>query len=376
MAEFENEKFNYNKHVKKNLRKWRDDFEIEYCSRLNYSAIAQKMQDDFGITTSPQKISAMFETEIEPAASREVKLQELVALSQMFNIPLQNIYEYPNAVAYSDIECSSLLKPNKKNGHSSVNQLSNRFYIGNYYCYYFKAKHYDDQLTPIETSTIEEAKMTISIENGHSVVTLQEMKTNKTFNGELMPSFTLTGKLYLFENTNIAYSFIRDASGRRAMALMFTYINLSADIRYYMTVAVMTFSLNQTHSPLFQKMAVFKEQQDYSNAKTEEILRGILALNTSPLVIEKKTLENLIEQDETLKELVSSEKALKECYVFSESSIRSNAFCITDNNEKTQKMLCLRKNSLLPAREIVSEPDYFADFIRQYQIEHRKDANR
>lgn len=361
--------FRYNSHVKQKLIAWRDSFEEANSARLNYSAIAKKMEVDFHIKTSPQKISAMFDS----ASDREVKLQEVAALAQIFNIPLQNICEYPNAPA-SNIDLSKLVSQSKTR-QSSIKQLNNSFYAGDYYCYYFKAKHHHDQLKPVEESDIEEATLKISIENGHTVVTLKEIKSSTTFYGKPMPSFTLTGNLYHFENTDIAYSFITDETGRRAMALMFTYLNLSADIRYYITVAMMTFSLNQTHNPLFQKMAVFRVRQNYDKPETAEILRGILALNTCPIVIDEETLNKLIDQDEVVKRLISSEKALKKCYIFSEAVIRSNSFFISDENEKIQKILQLRKNSLFPAHEIISEPDAFADFIKQYQCAQLKEID-
>lgn len=360
--------FRYNLHIKQKLIAWRDSFEEANSARLNYSAIAKKMEVDFHIKTSPQKISAMFDS----ASDREVKLQELVALAQIFNIPLQNICEYPNAPV-SNIDLSNLVRQSKTK-QSSIKQLNNSFYVGDYYCYYFKAKHYEDQLKPVEESDIEEATLKISIENGHTVVTLKEMKSDTTFYGKPMPSFTLTGNLYHLENSDIAYSFITDETGRRAMALMFTYLNLSADIRYYITVAMMTFSLNQTHNPLFQKMAVFRVRQNYNMPKIAEILRGILALNTGPIIIDEETLNKLINQDEVVKRLISPEKALKKCYIFSEAVIRSDLFFISDENEKMHKILRLRKNSLFPAHEIISEPDVFADFIKQYQCKQLEET--
>lgn len=363
--------YNYNKHVRQKLKMWKDVFEeANHGATLNYSAIAKKMEDDFGIATSAQKISAMFESEDEPTASRSLKLQEIAVLAQLFNIPLLDICEYPYTFV-SDMELPTLIKQTKEQ-RSSIKPLNNDFYSGRYHCYYFRPKHYQDRLKPVEESEIEEAILDISIENGHSDITLKEMKTSTTFKGEKMPSFTLTGKLHYFENQDMAYSFITDKLGRRAMALMFKYINLSADIRYYMTAAMMTFSSNQTHNPLFQKMAVFREPQDYKNTETAETIRGILALNTSPIIIDEDTLKELTANDEVLKKLVSPGKALKTCYVFSEAAIRSNSYFISDENEKVQKILQLRKNSLLPAHELVSEEDYFADFIKEYQIKNRK----
>ncbi|MGN9154662.1 hypothetical protein ACTM9K_13595 [Bariatricus sp. HCP3S3_E12] len=363
--------YNYNKHVRQKLNTWRKNFEdANHGATLNYSAIAEKLIEDFGIKTSPQKISAMFDVKNEAAADRVLQLQEVAALAQLFNIPLLDLCEYPDA-AISDMDLPNLVKLTK-NQRSSIKHLKNDFYSGDYYCYYFRPKHYQDRLKPVAESEIEEAILNISIEDSHTTLTLKELKTSTTFYGKQMPSFTLTGPLYHFENPDIAYSFIKDPTGRRAMALMFTYLNLSADIRYYMTVGMMTFSSNQTHNPLFQKMAVFRDPQDYRDTEVAETLRGILALNTGPIIIDEDTLEELREHDEILEKLVSPAKALKKCYVFSETGIWSNAFFISDENEKMQKILQLRKNSLLPTHEIVSEPDYFADFIKKYQLKNRK----
>ena len=57
------EEWNYNTTIKKRLIAWRKKFEKENCNtKINYGSIAQKMEEDFHIRTSPQKISAMFDT--------------------------------------------------------------------------------------------------------------------------------------------------------------------------------------------------------------------------------------------------------------------------------------------------------------------------
>lgn len=364
VVDIEENEWNYNAFIKQKLIEWREAFETANCgAKLNYSEIARKMEEDFRISTSPQKISAMFDIQ----SSREVKLQELAALCQIFNIPLQDICEYPNA-ATSDLELSRLVT-RKNSKRFIIKHLSNPYYAGQYYCYYFRPKHFQDKLKPVEESDIEEAILEISIENGQTTVTFKEMKTSKTFfRDQTLPSFTLTGKLYHFDNTDMAYSFITDPTGRRAMALMFTFINISADIRYYMTVAMMTFSANQTHVPLFQKMAAFRVRQDiHNNPEVSDVIRGILALNTCPIILDEETLALLAAEDEDIKKLISLDKALKKCYIFSEAAIRSDSFFIQDEDIKMQKILKLRRNSLFPAHEIVSEPDYFADFIKHYQ---------
>ncbi len=359
-----NNEWNYNNSIKQKLIAWKMAFETANCdARLNYAAIARKMEDDFRISTSPQKISAMF----DPLSKREVKLQELAALCQIFNIPIQDICEYPNAPV-SELELHRLLH-RKNEKRTGINHVNNPYYEGEYFCYYFQPKHFQDKLKPVMESAIEEGKLVISIENGHTTVTLTEMKTRKTFfKDRTLPSFTLTGKLYHFESTDMAYSFITDKNGRHAMALMFTFLNVSADIRYYMTVGMMTFSANQTHVPLFQKMAVFRVRQDIRNdPEVANVIRGILALNTCPIMLDEESLAQLVAEDEDINRLISPEKALKKCYVFSEAAIRSDSFFIHNEDIKMKKMLKLKRSSLYPAHEIVAEPDYFADFIKHYQ---------
>lgn len=363
-AAMDNNEWNYNNSIKQKLIAWKMAFETANCdARLNYAAIARKMEDDFRISTSPQKISAMF----DPLSKREVKLQELAALCQMFNIPIQDICEYPNAPV-SELNMHGLLH-RKNEKQTGIKYLNNPYYGGEYFCYYFQPKHFQDKLKPVMESAIEEAKLVISIENGHTTVTLTEMRSRKTFfKDRTLPSFTLTGKLYHFESTDMAYSFITDQNGRRAMALMFTFLNVSADVRYYMTVGMMTFSANQTHVPLFQKMAVFRVRQDIqNNPETANVIRGILSLNTCPIIIDEESLAQMVAEDEDINRLVSPEKALKKCYIFSETAIRADSFFIHDEDIKMKKMLKLKSNSLYPAHEIVAEPDYFADFIKQYQ---------
>lgn len=351
----------YNQHVKSRLINWKNNFEKSIGGELNYSAIAKMMEERFSISTSPQKIGAMFDI----MSSREVKLQEVVALSQIFSIPLQDICEFPNTPTQNgDID---ILIKKRKTQNNSVSQTINTFYSGDYYCYYFQPKLYDERLKPVEQAKIEEAKLNISIVDGHTTIVLHELKKEATFYGDIRPSFTLSGYLYHFENPDIAYSFIKDESGRRAMAIMFSYFELSSDIRYYIPAAILTFSINQIHFPVCEKMAIFRVRQDLSNETTNETLRGILALNTNPICIDEETRNSLISQSPIFQRLLSEDKAMAKCYVYSESAFRSNMFFITDEYKKTEILLKLKKNSLCATQEVVNEDDLFAQFIKKYQ---------
>ena len=119
---------NYNILIKKRLYAWKQAYESSNRVSLNISAIAKAMEQKFGISTSPAKIGAMFNTQSE----REVKLPELVALAQMFNIPLRDICEFPNAPT-SNMDLSRFVRRSNSK-QNTVQQLDNVFYEGDYYC--------------------------------------------------------------------------------------------------------------------------------------------------------------------------------------------------------------------------------------------------
>lgn len=74
----------YNESVRKRLMDWQKRFESDNHVRLNYTAIADAMETHFNIQTSTQKVAAMFNNQ----SKREIKLQELVALATLFDMPL------------------------------------------------------------------------------------------------------------------------------------------------------------------------------------------------------------------------------------------------------------------------------------------------
>ena len=89
----------YNAMIKSRLCRWKTNYEEMHAANLNYTAIANKMEEDFHIRTSPQKISAMFDI----LSDREVKLQEIVETfsESLFNyIPSKNHEIIKKAILY------------------------------------------------------------------------------------------------------------------------------------------------------------------------------------------------------------------------------------------------------------------------------------
>ena len=356
--------YSYTRLVKKRLIEWKRSFEDQLGGiELNYAAIARTLEQQFGIYVSAALIGKMFVQDDD----REVRLDVLTALAQLFNIPIWEICEHPSDPS-SNVSVGSLIRWKNK-GPRDRQPITNKFYEGDYYCYYFLPTHADDDIRPVDETPIKEATMSIRIDNGRTRLTFRQTKSDKGFYGNALEPYVLTGDLYRFEQSDIAYSFISNEDGRRFMALMFSYLEVATDIRYYMTMGMLTLSYNQTHVPLFQKMAVFRERQNLKDAAQAAVLRGILSLNSSPIILDSETCKKLIREDPVLENAFSPDKALlKDCMIFSEAAIRSSLFMISDKYDKTELLLKVRRSSLLPAHEIVSEEDFFARFIREYQI--------
>lgn len=357
----------YNDFVKKKLRDWLTQFNADGFE-LNYKAIATNMKNVYHLATSEQKIRQMF---IE--SDREIKLGELVALTHMLNIPLSNFCEFPNTPAVTLERPWNYTKDKERSGISSFDDAH---YNNRYYAYYFKPKHFDrlelGGKNPVNGSAIEEAVIEIEKRNTETYVILKENTVTKDFyNKRTLDQFVLEGKLYLLENSQLAYSFITDSAGRRAIALMFEYKSFSKDILYYRTAAMLTLSLNETHTPLFQKIALFPIKQNLSDNINEDILRGILSLNTGPIMVEKDVFDNAVDRhlypEYKLGELEPKEE--KTYYIFSEPAIRDSIHNWTAD-ESVKLLLKLREMSIFQSHEIVKETEYFHTFIKHYQQTH------
>lgn len=366
----------YNQNIKKRLSDWLENLR-DMGFDINFRKLYENMESTYKIKTSEQKLRQMF----DPTKPREIKLAELAALAHMLQIPLSTLCEFPNTPAVTLEQPWIYPKDNSKK-QAGISKLVNEFYNGEYFAYYFKPKHYDrldlGGKEPVSGSLIEEARLEIRIEKGEPYVILEELSSTRDFYDQKeLDRFILKGKLYLIENPKIAYSFITDSAARRAVALMFEYRDFNKDILYYRTAAMLTISSNELHKPLFQKIALFRVPQDLSDVSDESILRGILALNTGPIMIEKNLFDQAKHSEQyskyKLNELEPKEE--KTYYFFSEAAIRDSAHNWSAD-ESVKILLKLREMSIFQAHEIVSEPEHFGIFIKNYQQEHKNFKNK
>ena len=290
----------YDDVVRKRLTKRRKELE-EIGYDLNFAKLSEQMESIFGIKASDQKLRKMFST--HSTCKTEIKLPEAVALAYMLDIPLPKLLAPPREPAMSSFlvdDCPWFRQIDKSSKPSGISKLSNHFYTGQYYAYYFETKHYDraelDGKSDLLGMPIEEARIEIKIDtDGEPYLIFEEMTEKANFYGDKSKErFSIKGKLFVIENSKIAYSFITDPRGKRAMAIMFEYKDFSKDVLYYRTASMLTFSLNDVHRPLFQKIALFRVKQDLDlNNTSDDVhnIRGILALNTGQIMIEKNVFE-------------------------------------------------------------------------------------
>lgn len=365
----------YNKKIKERLSIWLDELRTNGFD-LNFELLAQKMTDDYGISTTAQKLRPMFNT----MSDREVKLAELAALAHIIQIPIGELCEFPNAPSVVGLHTPWVQPRKKSTSIKEINTLKNPFYHGDFYAYYFHPRRTDklDRQgdSPVSGTRIDEAFIKIQIENGDPYIILTEQSIRMDFYGEkVLDHFILKGKLYLIDGAQIAYSFITDEEARRTYALMFKYRNFGKDILYYTTAGMMTFTLNEIHQPIFQKMALFRVKQHLDDPVCEDVIRGILSLDTDPIIIEQDILDSAIEQDayfgQRLALLRQNATLTKPCYQFSEQSIRQSSYPWT-LEESTEVILKLKEMSTSPAHEIIHDQEYFRTFIKHYQQKQMK----
>lgn len=357
----------YNNTVKKRLSSWLCQLRAQGFD-LDFSMLASRMLLDYNINTTDQKLRAMF-----AEGDRKIQLAEMVALCHMLRIPLQDMCEFPNAPS----DCFDLFSaPWVKNFRTKqttentqgIVPLSNEYYCGRFYCYYFYPKHYTNSLngTPVDQMKIEAAEIMVENKDGSAFVTMEEKSGLVNFYGDqVLDEIKLQGRLYLTERTHQAYCFLTDHLGKRTVFLMFDYHEYSKDIMYYRTAAMLTVSRNERCAPMFQKMAMLRVEQDLSDPKVDTILRGILSLNTGNLFIQKAVFDQLKQQNPALDKINCEPVSY---YVLSESDLlRPSSEDQLTFEDRQYRLMQLRRASEYQAHEVVLEREEHAPYMKKLQ---------
>lgn len=361
----------YYRVIKERLCDWRKDFQ-EQGYDIIFSKLAANMEKLYHIETTDQKLRAMFTLSNEENKERKVPLAEMVALCHMLQIPLSDICEFPNAPSL-ELNPPWIKQTGNASKNDNVMPFRDSHYYGDYYCYYFTSRHISKPLresnSPSDACNIEMAKLNISEKNGMSYVTLQETQQTLYFYQEkYLDQLTLEGRLYLINSLNEVYSVLMDEKGRRIVTLLFDFQKYTKGIMYYRTAARMTVSLNTTHDPLFQKMIMFRVEQDLTDPHICDLIRGILTLNTNDILIKKSEFIKLMEEDPEYEKIYGNEQLYLE---FNEKELLNRSLPWSFE-ERINRILKLRQKSTQSGYEIVAEEEYFSKFAKALQQKNEK----
>ena len=366
----------YNRVVKLRLREWQQELKNQGYE-LDFSMLATKMQLDYNINTTDQKLRAMFADN-----ERKLQLAELVALCHMLRIPLQNLCELPNAPGrHFDLETAPWIRRMRgmrtTEDTKGIALMRDPHYSGRFYCYYFYPKHFPELLegNPVDQMKIEQAEINIAERDGSLFVTMDEKTNLVDFWGKrVLDEIELQGRLYLVERTHQAYCFLADQMGKRVVFLMFDYMEYSKEIMYYRTAAMLTISRNRQSTPLFQKMAMFRVRQDLSDPKTETVIRGVLALNTGDILVKESVFESMKAADPVLGEIncpVEQYRTIPVSEVLKRNPEDHQSF-----EDRRYRLMQLRRASEFQAHEIVWEDEEHALYMKRMQRRYRDEAER
>lgn len=367
------EQYDYYQLLKWRLREWRLTFEINNNVVLNLEALAEQMSN-YAVNTSAKRLATLFD-----GKKGEVRISEVVALCKIYNIPL-SICDLPVPVVQTNIDKTyrKLSDPNGKDergelGENVVKPTISAYYDGRFYVYSFCSKYDPDHVQQVKEATLVEGTLDIQYDGGKTMLTYTEQKNARGFNGEILANFVLKGELVHLTNPDICYALLLDKQARRAMAVFFKYLNLSNDVRYYMTLSVMKTSDNMNHLPVFQKMAAFRNPQDLEDENFQKIIRGMLNMNTTPCIaLSGEYLELLRKTGDRLAKFVNPEKAQRVCYMFEERDLRAKAFAGKPADYRTERLLQLRAEDMLQGLILVEDTEKLTDFVGNLQKEQNE----
>ena len=329
--------------------------------QLIYSQLAENIYNRYNIETSDQKIRAIFST----GNDREIPLAEMVALCHMLHIPIYDLVDFPDA---QSVEINPPWIKTSNNA-SSITHLDNPYYYGTYYCYYFSRRYLDNTVladkTQSEAARIRSAKLSINEENGMIIARFKEtFIDNDFYNSKPLEQNELSGRVNLVGNSSHFYTMLTDSYGKYIISLLFNYYKYNKDIMYYRTAAMTSVSnYPLPRKPVFQKMLLFRVKQNLNDPETENILRGILTLNSNNIIIEKEKFNQLLNDDNDLSLLSSTSE---DYYIFNEDQIL-NQRLPWSYEDKINKILKLRQHSISPSQEIIQDDKNFSSYIKSMQ---------
>ncbi len=341
--------------------------------KVNLAGITDIIINQYHIDTSYTIIKSIFNTKDNPKSNRirKIPLAELAAICDILQVPMSEICKFDTTPTKELVP--SWLIPRKTNRESLPEVLTNPFYYGKYYCYYFKTKPISNaklgnkfaaQEADLRTATLE-----ISEKHGFSYATLTETSDTPNFSKEgVLCHFVCEGKIYYLSERNQAYAALMDEDGKRIVCLMFDFHNYTKDVMFYRTAAMLTTSTEQYPRPIYEKIVLLRTELDLKDEYHQRILRGMLTLESNKLLVKKQDYECLVKKNPDLQKFNSQ---TDEYLTFIESEIL-NQHNDLDYEQKKELILLLRQNSYLNIQNVAGEDYDFADMVRHIQQRAKK----
>lgn len=324
-----------------------------------------------GIKVSKQTIEDIFNENEE----KNINFEVIVGICQVLGISITDLLPQKSDPFYGK---TPPVFDSRQQSDLGVDALPPRFYVGEYHCYYFRPiymfERTSGRTSETETQSIFHSTLTLEYENGVTKARLEEHESQINFDGtSALDSLLLEGTANLLIHTNQVQVNLRDSHGLRFMNLMFPYIHLAKDVLYSQVGAVFNISTNQNRSPLFQKMAIFRKAVDLSDETVNEVVRGILSMNSNQILIEKGKLETLVEKYPTIAQFPKKEEqfcVFYEDHIYTSMPMLENV----DYMELSKALMCLRNAStsfgLLSIREH-DRYNHFSRFLQQGGLQDR-----
>ena len=354
----------FNRRLTENLVKHKENIERNCGLSLDTDRLTELLRDR-NIKVTKQTVAAVFE---DP--ERAVSLEVLAGICDIWGINIADVIPCQNPRKYSEKDYSSVWKHDGTNTQRPA-PLPARFYEGTYFCYYFRPTFLFERvqrgISQTETQTIFVAKLKLENNNGQTSALFEQQETRSNFEGTgIMNATVLHGSANYLIDLNQIQIDLRDKYGTRTMSIMFPYIHLERDILYSQIGAVFNISSEQYRHPVLQKMAIFRNKLDLRESRTENILRGILCMNSHELVVESEKFEKLVRENPMVSQFPYRKG---EYYVMYEDNIYTSLPMIDGLNylQLTEYLMLLRNISSSPAIYCIKEHDRYPTFSKELQ---------
>ena len=350
--------------VKNNLNKYMKNIENTCGLVLNPEKLTESLKH-MGIDVSKGTVEAIF----KEGEERGIQLEVLAGICEILGINIADLLPRMNTDASSKYR--NKIWDRKSVTAEGLRALPPKFYEGRYHCYYFRPTYMYDQVengkSETETQPILHAILELKYEDGCTKAYFKEIETQLAFDGKShQHELQLEGNAHLLIHLNQVHISLTDQRGIRLMNIMFPYIHLAKDILYSQIAGVFNISREHYRHPLFQKMALFREELDLTNPNVSSIVRGIISMSCNEIIVEKDKFDKLASEEPII---VKFPRKQSEYYVLYEDMIYASIPMIENltYTETVEYLMKMRNISTSPAIYTVKEHERYNIFSKALQ---------